>query len=191
VAFHITRCITECVRPLAFAFHRPNEFFVDASLGQSPAGYNSSVMTLTQVLIQTGVTFVAASLGAIFGAFLTRRTESFKHIQELRSAAYADFLSGFAKVVRAQNEKRDEASKLKEREGMVLVTDSRSRITIYGGDKVVSALADFISRGTQTLTPQGMVAFARLCTAMRAEAGRKGASFEDISKILFSEVPDA
>jgi hypothetical protein len=53
-------------------------------------------MTLQQLLIQTAVTFVAAGLGAIFGAFLTRRTERFKHLQELRSAAYADFLRGVA-----------------------------------------------------------------------------------------------
>jgi hypothetical protein len=45
-------------------------------------------MTLQQLLLQTAVTFVAAGLGAIFGAFLTRRTERFKHLQELRSAAY-------------------------------------------------------------------------------------------------------
>lgn len=39
-------------------------------------------MSFTQLLIQTAATFVAAGLGAIFGAFLTRRTERFKHLQE-------------------------------------------------------------------------------------------------------------
>jgi hypothetical protein len=59
-------------------------------------------MNITQLLIQTGVTFIAAGLGTILGAFLTRRTERFKHLQELRYTAYADFLRGFAKVGRAQ-----------------------------------------------------------------------------------------
>ena len=129
----------------------------------------------------------AASLGAIFGAFLTRRTERFKHLQELRSSAYADFLRGFAKVGRAQVDKmRDDRSMSEELEGRVIVTDSRSRIAVYGGSDVVHALSRFISLGTQTHTPEGMNAFADLCTLMRAEAGRRRASSEDITRILFS-----
>jgi hypothetical protein len=144
-------------------------------------------MTLTQLLIQTAVTFVAASIGAIFGAFLTRRTETFKHLQELRSTAYADFLRGFAKVGRAQMDTaRDERSGLEELEGRVIVTDARSRIAIYGGEDVVHALSKFISLGTQTLNPEGMKAFADLCAMMRAETGRESVSVEDITKVLFS-----
>lgn len=105
-------------------------------------------MTLTQLLLQTAVTFVAASIGAIFGAFLTRRTERFKHLQELRSAAYADFLRGFAKVAIAQNDTlKDERSRLEERDGAVMVSDSQARITIYAGHDVVGALSTR-SRGT-------------------------------------------
>lgn len=140
-------------------------------------------MNATQFLIQIGLTFIAAFLGA----FLTRRTEQFKHLQELRSIAYADFLRGFAKVGRAQSDTmRDERSKLEELEGRVIVTDSRSRIAIYGGKEVVHALSRFISFGTQSLTPEGRKAFAELCTLMRTEAGREPASVDDISTVLFS-----
>ncbi|HYA22675.1 MAG TPA: hypothetical protein VEF05_00855 [Terriglobales bacterium] len=144
-------------------------------------------MNLTQFLIQTGVTFVAASLGALFGASLTRRTERFKHLQEMRSSAYADFLRGFARVGRAQSDTmRDERSMHEELEGRVIVTDSRSRIVIYGGKDVVHALSRFISLGTQTHTPEGMQAFTELCMLMRPEAGKERASFDDISRVLFS-----
>ena len=62
-------------------------------------------MSFTQLIIQTAVTFVAASVGATFGAFLTRRTEKFKHLQELRSAAYADFVRSIASAAeRAQSD---------------------------------------------------------------------------------------
>ena len=81
---------------------------------------------------------------------------------------------------------RDERSTLEELEGRVFVTDSRSRIAIYGGETVVQALARFISLGTQTRTPEGMHAFAELCMLMRAEAGREQASFDDVSRVLFS-----
>jgi hypothetical protein len=140
-------------------------------------------MNLTQFLIQIVVTFVAAFLGA----FLTRRTEQFKHLQELRSTAYADFLRGFARVGRAQSDGgSDERSVTEELDGRVIVTDSRSRIAIYGGRDVVHALSRFISHGTQTLTPDGMQAFGRLCMLMRAEAGMERVSPDDITRVLFN-----
>lgn len=141
------------------------------------------LMSLVQFLVQIVATFIAA----FFGASLTRRTEQFKHLQSLRSAAYSDFLRGFARVGRAQSDAmRDERSLLEELEGRVIVTDSRSRIAIYGGKNVVHAFSKFIGLGTQTHTPQGMQAFAELCMLMRAEAGMERASFEDISQVLFS-----
>jgi hypothetical protein len=53
-------------------------------------------MGVTQLIAQTALTFIAATVGAFLGAFLTRRTERFKHLQELRSAAYSDFIRGVA-----------------------------------------------------------------------------------------------
>lgn len=143
-------------------------------------------MNVTQLLMQGSITFFAASLGAFLGAFLTRRTERFKHLQELRSAAYADFLRGFAKIGRAQSDGvRDERSWLEEREGRTVVTDSRSRIAIYGGKDVVHSLATFVTLGTQTLSPEGMDGFTNLCVLMRRETGREKVQMEDIRKVLF------
>jgi hypothetical protein len=73
-----------------------------------------------------------------------------------------------------------------ELDGRVMVTDSRSRIVIYGGQDVMRALSKFIGVGTQTHTPERMRAFAELCMLMRVEAGRGHASAEDITKVLFS-----
>lgn len=143
-------------------------------------------MNTTQLLIQTGVTFVAAGLGAIFGAFLARRNEQFKHIQELRSAAYADFLRGFARVCRAQMDGgQDERSKLEELEGRAIVSDSRSRIVVYGSAPVVSSVAKFTLRGTETVTPEGKEAFAEMCSIMRAESAGQSAPIADVKATLF------
>jgi len=81
---------------------------------------------------------------------------------------------------------KDERSKMEELEGRMIVTDSRSRIAIYGGKDVVLAMSEFVSRGTETLTTQGMAAFLVLCVAMRAEAGRDRVSPEVVSDLLFS-----
>ena len=138
------------------------------------------------MLVQTCVTFLAASFGALFGALLSRRTERFKHLQELRSAAYVDFLIGFAKVTRAQKLKtKDEQSILEEREGLSIVTNSRARIAIYGGHEVVQALSKFAHLGVQTHTPEGMKAFGDLCSVMRAETGRRNTPSENIMLVLF------
>jgi hypothetical protein len=135
------------------------------------------------LLIQTGITFVAATLGATFGAFLARRNEQLKHLQELRSNAYADFLRGFAKVGRAQQDGGDRVSEL---DGRLIVTDARSRIAIYGSPGVIHALAQFIDLGTQTLSPEGQRAFAKLCSLMRDETMRQSTAIREIETVLFS-----
>jgi|GEM_PF-1239962 len=143
-------------------------------------------MNTIQLLTQTGFTFIAASLGAIIGAFLTRRIERFKHLQELRSTAYADFLRGFARVGRAQADgNKDARSRLEELDGRITVTDARSRIAIYGSTTVIRAFAKFVEHGTQTIEPDGMRAFAELCSLMRAEATKGGTPPEDIERVLF------
>jgi hypothetical protein len=130
-------------------------------------------MSVTQLIISTIVTFIAATVGAFLGAFLTRRTERVKHLQELRSAAYIDFVRGVANAAQQSG-------------GIAQVADARVRIAIYGGESVVHSLSEFIARGAQTSNAEGMRAFAELCRAMRAETVRKSASFEDINRILFS-----
>jgi hypothetical protein len=129
-------------------------------------------MSITQLIAQTALTFFAATLGAFLGAYLTRRTEKFKHLQELRSAAYIDFVSGVANAAHQTG-------------GVAEVADARCRIAIYGGESVVHSLSGFIAHGAQTCNPKGMQAFAELCQAMRAETGRESVAFENINRILF------
>ena len=105
-------------------------------------------MNVTQLIAQTAITFIAATVGAFLGSFLTRRTERFKHLQELRSAAYIDFVSGVANAAHRTG-------------GIAEVADARCRIAIYGGKGVVRSLSGFIASGAQTRNREGMQAFAR------------------------------
>src|SRR5258708_13366892 len=95
------------------------------SVARFLSGIFVGTMSLTQLVIQTAATFIAAGLGAILGAFLARRTEHLKHLQELRSAAYSDFLRGVATAA--------------EKGGIALVADSRARIAIYAGKKPLTS----------------------------------------------------
>jgi hypothetical protein len=130
-------------------------------------------MDTTQLVVQTALTFFAATVGAFLGAFLTRRTERFKHLQELRSLAYADFIRGVANAAQQSG-------------GIAPVADARARIAIHGGKRVVHSLSRFIARGGQTRDQDGMQAFGELCQVMRAEAGRELAPAEEIKQVLFN-----
>jgi hypothetical protein len=127
-------------------------------------------MNLTQLIAQPVVTLV---VGALLGAVLTRRIERLKHLQELRSAAYADFLRGVGMAAESGG-------------GRALVADSRARIAIYGGKNVVHSISEFIALGGQTCNPEGMQAFSQLCMSMRAETGREHVCVEDITQVLFN-----
>jgi|SRR6185437_8671838 len=133
-------------------------------------------MSIYQFLIQILVTFAAAFLGA----FLTRRTETFKHLQELRSTAYADFVRGVATAAEQSHSGNTGKG------GMAFVADSRARIAIYGGENVVHSLAKFIALGAQTCNREGMQAFADLVRMMRGETGREHVPSEEINRLLFS-----
>jgi len=77
-------------------------------------------MTLKQLFVQTALTFVAAGLGAVFGAFLTRWTEKYKQLQALRAAAYVDFLRGVSKLGVVQKDAvRGKDSFLEERDAKI------------------------------------------------------------------------
>ena len=137
-------------------------------------------MSVTQLIAQTAVTFIAAAGGALLGAFLTRQTERFKHLQELRSAAYADFLRGVATA--AEDSLMDNLAA----GSRAMVADSRARIAIYGGENVVRSLSEFIALGAQTCNREGIQAFVELCRTMRAETGREHVSVSDIKRVLFN-----
>lgn len=125
--------------------------------------------------------------GVLIGAFLARWINKSKHLQELRSAAYVDFLRGFGKVAISQGEAvRDQRNHLEEHEGKIIVADAKARIGIYGSRAVVHAVSIFVSRGSQTRTREGMQAFTEVCELMRSEAVSERASFEGLNMLLFS-----
>jgi hypothetical protein len=141
-------------------------------------------MTFAQFL-----TFVAAALGAVFGAFLTRWTDSYKRLQELRTSAYVDFLRGIAALAAVQRDSlRHDQSFLEERNAKITVADAKARIAIYGSKAVVNALSRFLDGGAALDTEERMHKFAEMCVLMRNEGNTwsQRAAFEDVHKLLFS-----
>ncbi len=145
-------------------------------------------MTLKQLFVQTALTFVAAGLGAVFGAFLTRWTEKYKQLQSLRADAYVDFLRGVSKLGVVQKDAvRDKDSFLEERDAMITVADAKARIAIYGSREVVRSLSAFMDGGAVLNTSERLRSFAEICRLMRDEGSPRTqrVSFDDVHKLLF------
>lgn len=146
-----------------------------------------AIPNIPPLILQTGVTFLAATLGSIIGAFLTLRVNRSKHLQELRSAAYVDFLRGLVKVAIARKDPLpNEHSFREELDGVMLLADAKARIGIYGSSEVVRSVAQFVSQGSQTFTQEGMDALTGVCGLMRKETNSKSVPVDDLSRMLFN-----
>ena len=126
---------------------------------------------------------VGVLVGAIIQYSLTKRAEQTKHLRELRTSAYVDFIRAVAGI--ATSGKHNDAAR--QLEYTILLADAKARIAIYGDTRVVAAAAQFF-RGTSALhTPEEMDAFLKIVAAMRSSAAGKLALPEaDLSQLLFS-----
>jgi hypothetical protein len=139
---------------------------------------------MNQSLLTALVGVLSALLGASLQFLYARRGESARHFRELRTRAYADFLSGSAMCSLAQRQ----ANADRELEAMILLTDAKSRIAVYGSAEVTSALADFFAKFGKLNSPAALAAFTAVVARMRIETpgSDKSISAEAISHLLFS-----
>ena len=103
-------------------------------------------------------------LGAVIGAALSRWTDRARHHEELRSKAYADYLSAVALAahMRTNDDHRDAL-----RNG----ADAKARIAVYGSADVIRALARFEETGASLISGPSVNAFVSLVSAMRPKSG--------------------
>ncbi len=137
------------------------------------------------VPVVSAVVAAAVSLSVVY---LTRRSESIKHLQSLKTAAYVDFIRGVAGLatVAKQVQRSPEQSK-QGWDFTVLVADAKSRIAIYGGNEVVSCLASFLRAGSAIDSPERAKEFTEVCQKMRADSGQDQSQIadHDIHFLLF------
>lgn len=148
-------------------------------------------MTINDYLLfvtpAVGLTGVLA--GALIQARLARRNKEKEHLHDLQSKAYVDFLSSVSNVAVAQRV----GDRVAVSSSLAALADAKSRICVYGSAEVVKQLAIFIRAGATLQTESEILAFTKLCLAMRLAAGMKRFDVlsADISQVLFSlEVKD-
>lgn len=101
------------------------------------------------------LTLLGIAVGAILSYLFTRSNEQEKHYRLLQTGAYADYLRCVAESAHL-NLESDEASLF------ARVADAKTRICLYGSQKVIALLAAFEKEGGVINTPQQRSAFIHL-----------------------------
>ena len=131
---------------------------------------------LTAILSFLGV-MIGASLQYIF----TRHIESQRHLRDLRSKAYMDYLRCVCE--QAQFKLKEDT---KERQELFTRTaDAKTRICLYGSNEAIEAFSIFEKLGPTMGTDDQRRAFTSMVLIMRNDSGSKlGAQPEDIQTVL-------
>jgi hypothetical protein len=133
---------------------------------------------------------LVAAVVSVSVVFLGRRSETIRQLQVLRTAAYVDFIRAVAglallqKTPASMHEKEDSE---KGKELVMLLADAKSRIAIYGGESVVSSMANFLRAGSVLDSPERANEFTAVCQKMRRDSSPKPdeVSDRDVHFLLF------
>jgi hypothetical protein len=137
-------------------------------------------MKLNLVVLVPIVSAIVAAIVSFAILFLTRRSETIKHPQSLRIAAYVDFIravAGLAVVSRDAVQSKEHFAK--DWELRMLLADAKSRIATYGSESVVGSLAQFLRNGSVLNTPERAGAFTAVCQTTRGETQPKLGKIND------------
>jgi hypothetical protein len=131
-------------------------------------------MKLSVAVLVPIVSAIVAAIVSLSVVFLSRRSETIKHLQSLRIAAYVDFIRGVAGLGVLQHESiQSKEHFVKGLELKMLVADAKSRIAIYGSESVASSLAQFLRGGNVLDSPERARAFTAVCQRMRGDTRPK------------------
>jgi len=116
---------------------------------------------------------------------LSLTLESSKHYQNLRTQAYVDFIKGAAGVAMAQQHK----DLPKELEFLILLTDAKARIAVYGSNDVLLHLGLFFEKYGALTSEKSMRVFLEAIQKMREETILMSDHHckRSISQLLFSQ----
>jgi hypothetical protein len=132
------------------------------------------------------LSIIAALIGAIFGHNLSERKSRNDELAKMRLDAYNDFLRSISQLVTARRTGRTQD----ESEELAILNDAKARICVCAEAPVVEAMEEFWLQGGTLEKEHEVLAFSRLCRAMRASLGRDLLSPDiRLSEILFKLEP--
>ena len=96
----------------------------------------------------------------------SRLAETRRHLRELRTEAYIDYLRCISESPRLRKQDRKARSELLNR-----TVAAKARLCIYGSADVVKSLSEFEEAGAQINTPDKARLFLEVVKMMRSEGG--------------------
>lgn len=127
------------------------------------------------------LSLVGLIVGASLQYFFTRHIENQRHVRELRSQAYRDFLKSVCEYANYRPKKDSkEGIELAER-----TAHAKSRICLYGSTKVIQTYSLWEELGPTMATEEQRAAFISMVKAMRADSGGEAAvNTKDLQNVL-------
>ena len=117
----------------------------------------------TKIILGAIISATILLLGAIIKYAFSRKSEQLKKKEELCVQAYVDFTRGVSGIAIAQGNSGNNE------EYLTLLTDAKTRISIYGSVEVINAIADFWRLGPIFDTPERMKSYVNVIQLMRKE----------------------
>lgn len=149
----------------------------------------NSFWTAVATIVAAGVGFAGGLAVTWANHRATQRRNREDERQEFLLKAYADFVNAAARLATARRMGRtsDEEAEL------VALNDAKTRICIVAPIEIVSALGEFWLQGGTLELEHEILAFTRLCTAIRHSLGHdhRDAVRAEFSNILFKLEPSS
>ena len=118
-------------------------------------------------LLTAFVSFLGVIIGAFLQYFFTHHIENQRHIRDLRSKAYMDYLMTVSEIANYRpKENSKEWGDMRAR-----IADAKSRICLYGSKKAIHAFSRFEELGAQLNTKDQLQSFTDMVGTMRLDSG--------------------
>ena len=140
-------------------------------------------MTITLAAI---LSLFSGLIGAVFGHVLSEKKSRNDELAKMRLDAYTDFLKSISLLVSARRSGRTQDELVE----LGALNDAKARICICADAEVIEALESFWLQGGTLEKEQEIIAYTRLCRAMRVSLGRDRLTHNiRLSDILFRLEP--
>lgn len=138
------------------------------------------------IVLAALLSLLAGLIGAVFGHVLSERKSRNDELAKMRLDAYSDFLRITSHLVFARRSGRTQD----ELDELGALNDAKARICVCADAPVVEALEKFWLQGGTLEKEQEILAYTRLCRAMRESLGRDRLSLDiRLSDVLFKLQP--
>lgn len=131
-------------------------------------------------LLVGALSFLGIIIGASLQYFFTKHIENQRHLRDLRSNAYMDYL----KCVCEQAQFRFKENTKGRQELFSRTGDAKARICLYGSNHAIESFAKFEKLGASMGSNEQRQAFTNMVSIMRTDSGSELSSAPDNLQIV-------